>query len=158
MKKSKQALYLLLSLIVVVIDQLIKLNVVQHLRVGESKTIIPNILSFYYLRNNGAAWNIFSGQMYFFYLISVIAIIAVLYFLFNPKYKSKTFDIGLALILGGIIGNFIDRVRLHYVVDMMQLDFINFNIFNFADSCITVGVILVFIYLLFIDGKDKKKA
>ena len=158
MKKSKQALYLLLSLIVVVIDQLIKLNVVQHLRVGESKTIIPNILSFYYLRNNCAAWNIFSGQMYFFYLISVIAIIAVLYFLFNPKYKSKTFDIGLALILGGIIGNFIDRVRLHYVVDMMQLDFINFNIFNFADSCITVGVILVFIYLLFIDGKDKKKA
>ena len=158
MKKSKQALYLLLSLIVVVIDQLIKLNVVQHLRVGESKTIIPNILSFYYLRNNGAAWNIFSGQMYFFYLISVIAIIAVLYFLFNPKYKSKTFDIGLALILVGIIGNFIDRVRLHYVVDMMQLDFINFNIFNFADSCITVGVILVFIYLLFIDGKDKKKA
>lgn len=158
MKKSKQALYLLLSLIVVVIDQLIKLNVVQHLRVGETKTIIPNILSFYYLRNNGAAWNIFSGQMYFFYLISVIAIIAVLYFLFNPKYKSKTFDIGLALILGGIIGNFIDRVRLHYVVDMMQLDFINFNIFNFADSCITVGVILVFIYLLFIDGKDKKKA
>lgn len=158
MKKSKQALYLLLSLIVVVIDQLIKLNVVQHLRVGESKTIIPNILSFYYLRNNGAAWNIFSGQMYFFYLISVIAIIAVLYFLFNPKYKSKTFDIGLALILGGIIGNFIDRVRLHYVVDMMQLDFINFNIFNFADSCITVGVMLVFIYLLFIDGKDKKKA
>ena len=158
MKNSKQALYLLLSLIVVGIDQLIKLNVVQHLRVGESKTIIPNILSFYYLRNNGAAWNIFSGQMYFFYLISVIAIIAVLYFLFNPKYKSKTFDIGLALILGGIIGNFIDRVRLHYVVDMMQLDFINFNIFNFADSCITVGVILVFIYLLFIDGKDKKKA
>ena len=158
MKKSKQALYLLLSLIVVGIDQLIKLNVVQHLRVGESKTIIPNILSFYYLRNNGAAWNIFSGQMYFFYLISVIAIIAVLYFLFNPKYKSKTFDIGLALILGGIIGNFIDRVRLHYVVDMMQLDFINFNIFNFADSCITVGVMLVFIYLLFIDGKDKKKA
>ena len=158
MKKSKQALYLLLSLIVVGIDQLIKLNVVQHLRIGESKTIIPNILSFYYLRNNGAAWNIFSGQMYFFYLISVIAIIAVLYFLFNPKYKSKTFDIGLALILGGIIGNFIDRVRLHYVVDMMQLDFINFNIFNFADSCITVGVILVFIYLLFIDGKDKKKA
>lgn len=158
MKKSKQALYLLLSLIVVVIDQLIKLNVVQHIRVGESKTIIPNILSFYYLRNNGAAWNIFSGQMYFFYLISVISIIAVLYFLFNPKYKSKTFDIGLALILGGIIGNFIDRMRLHYVVDMMQLDFINFNIFNFADSCITVGVILVFIYLLFIDGKDKKKA
>ena len=158
MKKSKQALYLLLSLIVVGIDQLIKLNVEQHLRVGESKTIIPNILSFYYLRNNGAAWNIFSGQMYFFYLISVIAIIAVLYFLFNPKYKSKTFDIGLALILGGIIGNFIDRVRLHYVVDMMQLDFINFNIFNFADSCITVGVMLVFIYLLFIDGKDKKKA
>ncbi|GBG05296.1 signal peptidase II [Lactobacillus rodentium] len=158
MKKSKQALYLLLSLIVVGIDQLIKFNVVRHLRVGESKTIIPNILSFYYLRNNGAAWNIFSGQMYFFYLISVIAIIAVLYFLFNPKYKSKTFDIGLALILGGIIGNFIDRVRLHYVVDMMQLDFINFNIFNFADSCITVGVILVFIYLLFIDGKDKKKA
>lgn len=63
---------------------------------------------------------------------------------------------GLALILGGIVGNFIDRLHLKYVVDMLQLDFVHFNIFNIADSAITVGVILVFIYLIFIEGKEEQ--
>ncbi len=68
------------------------------------------------------------------------------------------FDTGLALVLGGIIGNFIDRIHLKYVVDMLQLDFVHFNIFNIADSAITVGVILVFIYLIFIADKDDQNA
>ena len=65
------------------------------------------------------------------------------------------FDTGLSLVLGGIVGNFIDRLHLKYVIDMLQLDFVNFNIFNIADSAITVGVILIFIYLLFFDDKEE---
>ena len=65
---------------------------------------------------------------------------------------------GLALVLGGIIGNFIDRLHLKYVVDMLQLDFINFNIFNIADSAITTGVLIIFIYLIFFADKDDKNA
>jgi signal peptidase II len=94
--------------------------------------------------------------MWLFYIISIIAISVCLYFLFNKKYKNILFDVGLALILGGIVGNFIDRLHLKYVVDMLQLDFVHFNIFNIADSAITVGVILVFIYLIFVEGKEEQ--
>lgn len=158
MKKAKQALYLLISVLVVVFDQWLKSYILTNFTVGQTKSVIPGILSFNYLRNNGAAWNIFSGQMWLFYVITVVAVAVVLYYLFNSKYQSKLFDTGLALVLGGIIGNFIDRVRLHYVIDMFQLDFVNFNIFNIADSAITVGIILVFIYLIFFEGKRDQAA
>lgn len=150
-----QFLYLIISLVVVLADQGLKNYIVAHYAVGEVHQIIPGLLSFNYLQNNGAAWNILTGQMWLFYIISIIAISVCLYFLFNKKYKNTLFDVGLALILGGIVGNFIDRLHLKYVVDMLQLDFVHFNIFNIADSAITVGVILVFIYLIFIEGKEE---
>ena len=154
MKRAKQVLYLVISLLVVVADQWLKNYIVTNFKIGDEKTIIPGILSFTYLQNDGAAWNIFSGQMILFYLISIAAIVVVVYYLFNPKYKNWLFDTGLALVLGGIVGNFIDRLHLKYVIDMMQLDFVQFNIFNIADSAITVGIVLVFIYLIFISEKD----
>ena len=154
MNKAKQALYLIISLLVVIADQVLKSYIVSNFKIGEEKTVIPGILSFTYLQNDGAAWNIFSGQIVLFYLISIAAIAVVIYYLFIPRYKNCLFDTCLALVLGGIIGNFIDRLHLKYVIDMLQLDFINFNIFNVADSAITIGIILVFIYLIFISEKD----
>ena len=154
MKRAKQVLYLVISLLVVVADQWLKNYIVTNFKIGDEKTIIPGILSFTYLQNDGAALNIFSGQMILFYLISIAAIVVVVYYLFNPKYKNWLFDTGLALVLGGIVGNFIDRLHLKYVIDMLQLDFVQFNIFNIADSAITVGIVLVFIYLIFISEKD----
>lgn len=156
MKKLKQTLYLVISLVVIILDQLLKGYIQANFQVGETKTVIPGVLSFFYLRNDGAAGNILSGQMWLFYLITVVAVGVVIYYLYNPKYRNALFDTGLGLVLGGIIGNFIDRIRFHYVVDMFQLDFIKFNIFNIADSAITVGIILVFIYLLFFEEKDAK--
>ncbi|WEV42803.1 signal peptidase II [Lactobacillus sp. ESL0684] len=150
-----QFLYLFISLIIIIADQGLKSLITSQFAVGEVQQIIPNILSFNYVRNNGAAWNILTGQMWLFYLISAVAILVCLYYLFNKNYRSKLFDWGLALVLGGIIGNLIDRIHLQYVIDMLQLDFINFNIFNIADSAITIGIILVFIYLLFFDESDK---
>ena len=154
MKRAKQVLYLVISLLVVIADQGLKNYIVTNFKIGDEHTVIPGILSFTYLQNDGAAWNIFSGQMILFYLISIAAIAVVFYYLFNPKYKNWLFDTGLALVLGGIIGNFIDRVHLKYVIDMLQLDFVQFNIFNIADSAITVGIVLVFIYLIFMSEKD----
>ena len=153
-----QFLYLFISLFVVLADQGLKNYIASNYTVGEVHQIIPGILSFNYLQNDGAAWNILTGQMWLFYAISVIAIAVCLYFLFNKKYKNALFDVGLALVLGGIIGNFIDRLHLKYVVDMLQLDFINFNIFNIADSAITTGVLIIFIYLIFFADKDDKNA
>ena len=154
MKRAKQVLYLVISLLVVIADQGLKNYIVTNFKIGDEHTVIPGILSFTYLQNDGAAWNIFSGQMILFYLISIAAIAVVFYYLFNPKYKNWLFDTGRALVLGGIIGNFIDRLHLKYVIDMLQLDFVQFNIFNIADSAITVGIVLVFIYLIFMSEKD----
>lgn len=149
-----QFLYLLISLAVVLADQGLKSFVALHYQVGQVHLIIPGLLSFNYLQNNGAAWNILPGQMWLFYLISVGAIAVCLYYLLKSSVRQPWFDVGLALVLGGIIGNFIDRLHLKYVIDMLQLDFIHFNIFNIADAAITVGVILIFIYLLFFDKEE----
>ena len=157
-KNYIQFLYLIITLFVVLADQGLKNYIVSNYSVGEVHQIIPGILSFNYLQNNGAAWNILTNQMWLFYFISIIAIGVCLYFLFNKKYKNVLFDIGLSFVLGGIIGNFIDRLRLKYVVDMLQLDFVHFNIFNIADSAITIGVILIFIYLIIFADKDEKHA
>lgn len=148
------ALYLLISLVIVLSDQGLKAFIANNFRIGQIQQVVPGILSFNYLQNNGAAWNILPGAMWLFYLISIIAIGVCLYFLFNKRYQKPLFDVGLAFVLGGIIGNFIDRLHLKYVIDMLQLDFVHFNIFNIADSAITIGVILIFIYLLFFDEKE----
>lgn len=150
-----QALYLLISLAVIGADQALKAYVVSHIALGQVVPAWPGLFSLTYLRNNGAAWNILPGQMVFFYIISLAAIGIVLYYLFKPGKKSALFSVGLALTLGGIIGNLLDRIHLHYVVDMIQLDFMNFNIFNIADSAITVGIIIIFIYLIFFEDKQK---
>lgn len=153
-----QSLYLLISLAIILADQGLKHFITANYQIGEVHQIIPGILSFNYLQNNGAAWNILPGAMWLFYLISVVALGVCIYFLFNNKYKNPWFDTGIAFVIGGIIGNFIDRLHLKYVVDMLQLDFIHFNIFNIADSAITIGVILIFIYLLFFDKEEKSNA
>ena len=72
MNKAKQALYLIISLLVVIADQVLKSYIVSNFKIGEEKTVIPGILSFTYLQNDGAAWNIFSGQIVLFYLISIL--------------------------------------------------------------------------------------
>lgn len=150
-----QFLYLLLSLAIVVADQSLKHFIVAHYQVGEVRPVIPGILSFNYLQNDGAAWNILPGQMWLFYAISLIAIGVCLYYLLRPKKQPQPlFNLGLAFVLGGIVGNFIDRLHLKYVIDMLQLDFVHFNIFNLADAAITVGVIIIFCFLLFFDKEE----
>ena len=156
-KQLKQAWYLLISFAVIFSDQSLKYYIKTNFRVGETRKVVPGVFSFNYLQNNGAAWNILAGKMWIFYIITLVASIVVIYYLFNLKYQNITFDIGLALIFGGVIGNFMDRLQMHYVVDMFQLDFINFNIFNIADMAITVGLLLVFIYLIFLEDKNKTK-
>lgn len=146
-----QVFGLIIAALIVVADQWLKFYVSHNFQIGEVHEAFPGLFSLTYIKNSGAAWNILTGQMWFFYLISIVALAVVLYFYFNKKYNHWMLKLGLAFVLGGIIGNLIDRLHLKYVIDMIQLDFVNFNIFNIADSAITVGVILIFAYLLFIE-------
>ncbi|WEG72627.1 signal peptidase II [Vagococcus intermedius] len=148
--------YLLLALGVIISDQLIKNWVVTNVGLGE--TIFDNsLISLTHLRNEGAAWSILEGKMWFFYIVTAIVCFVVVFILFKYRNESKWFTIGLSLILGGAIGNFIDRLHLGYVVDMFQTEFMNFPIFNVADIALTVGVGCILIYIVLDERMDKVK-
>lgn len=132
--------YLIVILLLIIADQVVKYTIVQQIALNQVHTIIPGLLSFTNLRNDGAAWSILRGQQCFFTIISIVALLILGYFLWRFRSK-KMYAFSISLILAGTIGNFIDRIRLGYVVDMFQLDFINFPIFNVADMCLTIGVI-----------------
>lgn len=139
--------YFLISALLVGLDQWSKYLTVQNISLGETKEFIPGFLSLTHLRNTGAAWSLLEGKMIFFYVITVIVSVVIIYLLIKNYKKSIWYSVGLSFVLAGAIGNFIDRVRLGYVVDMLQTDFMNFPIFNVADSTLVVGVICIFIYL-----------
>lgn len=148
--------YFLISALLVGLDQWSKYLTVQNISLGETKEFIPGFLSLTHLRNTGAAWSLLEGKMIFFYVITVIVSVVIIYLLIKNYKKSIWYSVGLSFVLAGAIGNFIDRVRLGYVVDMLQTDFINFPIFNVADSTLVVGVICIFIYLI-LDEKAAKE-
>lgn len=148
--------YFLISALLVGLDQWSKYLTVQNISLGETKEFIPGFLSLTHLRNTGAAWSLLEGKMIFFYVITVIVSVVIIYLLIKNYKKSIWYSVGLSFVLAGAIGNFIDRVRLGYVVDMLQTDFMNFPIFNVADSTLVVGVICIFIYLI-LDEKTAKE-
>lgn len=153
-------IYFLLSFLLVAVDQWTKWLTVNNIPVNGTKPFINGIVSFTHLQNTGAAWSILEGKMVFFAVITVVAVVAVSYFLIRYGKKSKIFALGLSLILTGALGNFIDRMRLGYVVDMIRFDFFNFPIFNVADMCLVFGVIIIFIFVLrtddhFFEGGSK---
>ncbi|MEQ6038468.1 signal peptidase II [Enterococcus faecalis] len=148
--------YFLISALLVGLDQWSKYLTVQNISLGETKEFIPGFLSLTHLRNTGAAWSLLEGKMIFFYVITVIVSVVIIYLLIKNYKRSIWYSVGLSFVLAGAIGNFIDRVRLGYVVDMLQTDFMNFPIFNVADSTLVVGVICIFIYLI-LDEKAAKE-
>lgn len=136
----------LLALVLVVLDQWSKVVTVAYINLGELKSFLPGLVSLTYLQNYGAAFSIFQHQQWFFTVVTLIFLaVAFYYFVKNIK-GNLWFLLGLTLVISGGIGNFIDRLRQGYVVDMIQLDFVDFAIFNVADVYLTLGVlVLVFI-------------
>lgn len=147
--------YYLLSFIIVLIDQVSKYLTQAYVDLGQQIEWIPGLLSVTHIHNTGAAWSILEGQMWFFYIITVIVAVMIIYYMQQMK-DEPLLKTGLAFILGGALGNFIDRLMHQYVIDMIQLDFIDFPIFNLADTALTIGVILLFIQYIFLDRQEKE--
>lgn len=141
------AYYLLFIVSLVGLDQFVKYWVSANIALGTSHGFIPGLMNLTNLHNDGAAWSILEGQQWFFYLITLAAIV-VLAYLMRQWRTNRWKMIALSLIMAGALGNFIDRVHQHYVVDMFELLPINFPVFNVADSCLTVGVIALIIIIL----------
>ena len=114
---------------------------------NESKTIIDNFLDITYVRNTGAAWSILDNNTWMVTVISLLIIIGIICYVYRNRVSKKILKIGYGLILGGAIGNFIDRIVYGYVIDFIDIDIFGWNypIFNLADMFIVVGVILVMI-------------
>ena len=139
-------------LLVILCDIVSKYLVVQLLvPLGRSVTIVPSLLDFTFVKNYGAAFGMMSNSRWIFMSVSVVFICLLVYILKQSYSTSKLYNISLAMILGGGIGNMIDRVFVGYVVDFIEVTFVEFAVFNIADSCISIGAVLFAIYLIFFD-------
>ena len=132
----------------IVLDQLVKAYVVQNIALGEVKTWIPNLVSLTYLQNRGAAFSMLQDQQWFFAVITLVVMAGAIWYLHKHIEDSLWIVFGLVLIIAGGLGNFIDRIGQGFVVDMFHLDFVNFAIFNVADSYLTVGVVVLLLAML----------
>jgi signal peptidase II len=143
------------SLLVVVIDYIIKILVINNLKPISSLEIIPGLFSLNYVENKGAAFGMLANARWIFIVFTIAVIIFLIIFLFWKKPTSKLLNVAFILIIGGGIGNLIDRIFYGYVVDYLSISFFP-PVCNFADYCVTIGAFLLVIYLIFITDYTKK--
>ncbi len=163
--KTKYLLLLAIAGTIISFDQFTKHMIISKFALGETHPIIPGFFSFTYIRNPGAAFGMMNTwnpqfRIPFFILMPLVALFAILYVFRKIEDSDKLMIITLSLIIGGAIGNLIDRVAYNYVIDF--LDFFwnygaHFPAFNVADSAITVGVILMMFDLFKKEYLDKQK-
>lgn len=147
--------YILIAL-VVGIDQWVKYYVRTHLEIGQSVTLIDGVLNLSSHRNAGAAFSILEGQQWFFILSSLLVVAAVIFYRRKGDLKrGSLMEFGVALLVGGAIGNMIDRMVFGVVTDFFDLQFVRFAIFNVADVAINVAVGLMVLSILIETFKPK---
>lgn len=139
---------LILAVVIAALDQLIKFLVVQNIELNSSVTVIENLFDLTHIRNYGIAFGMFQNSRWIFVILTAAVIVGIIVYLFKTHNKSKLALTAAALIVGGGLGNLIDRVFLGYVIDYISLSFFP-PICNFADYCVTAGTILLIIYILF---------
>ena len=144
---------------VVCLDQLTKgLAIIYLPQVGDSVPIWQDVLHFTRVNNPGAAWGMLSDARWVFMISSTVAIVGVLFYLLKYRPASKWLTVSLSMIVGGGIGNMIDRVYFQYVVDFIDFTLIDFPVFNVADSFVTVGAGMLIAYLVVDMINDYKKS
>lgn len=155
------ALMALFAAGIVAVDQWTKALTVANIALYQDVEFIPGFLGFTYVQNTGAAFSSFEGQMWLFALIFIVFTLAIIW-----EYRKKAMNFNpferwcIAAVYGGGLGNMIDRVRLGYVVDMIETKFIEFPVFNVADCFITCGCIALMVSLIFFNRefwKEEKK-
>ncbi len=138
-------------------DQAVKLWAIKALQGSASIVLIPGLLKLTYVENYGAAFGMMQGMRWVLIGLTALILCGIVYFLITGRVIGKLPNIAFTMIAAGGIGNLIDRIRLGYVVDYLDVnDLISYPMFNIADCCVVGGAILVIVYVLFLDGKDKE--
>ena len=150
--------FVLFAAAIAAADQLTKYLVVQNIPLYEKVPLLPGVLGLTHVRNQGAAFSSFQGMQWLFALIFAGFTLAILYEYFKkPMPFTRLERWCVAAIYGGGLGNMIDRVRLGYVVDMLETEFMSFPVFNLADCFISCGCVLLMAHLAFFNRKFWKE-
>ena len=150
--------FAIFTVLLVVIDQVTKLLVRANIPLGENVPFIPHVLQLTYVKNTCAAFSILERHTWLLTLVSAVMVVAICWLVVKKFFVGRVGLFAASLILAGGLGNLIDRVLFRYVTDMLETVFMEFPVFNFADGCITVGTVLLFIYILFLYKDDKKES
>lgn len=146
------------SAVILLIDQIVKTLIINFMNYGESVPVIKDFFHINYVRNDGAAWNILSGNRYVLIMISILFLYAsIKYFLLDENITKFEF-VGYGLIIGGVLGNLVDRIVSGYVIDYLAFNIFgyNFPVFNIADIALVIGTTLIIINTLWLVRVKKK--
>ncbi|MBE6152305.1 MAG: signal peptidase II [Firmicutes bacterium] len=133
-----------------ILDQIIKVIIINYLSLYQSINVIKSFFNITYVRNNGAAWSILSGNRLLLISISIVALIIIYNCFIRNQKLTKLENFSYGILIGGTVGNLTDRIFRGYVVDYLDFNLFgyNFPIFNFADICIVIGISLICIVLI----------
>ena len=152
-------LFYVIAIVLIVMDQLSKFATIKWLKPIGTITVVEGIFDLNYVENRGAAFGIMQNQRWIFICLTIIITLALIFYKAKYKPKDKVLNTSICLLVSGAIGNLIDRIFRGYVVDMLEVTFINYPVFNVADCFVVIGAVLLSIYILFIykDPKEMKK-
>lgn len=154
-------IYYAIAGLVIVLDQLTKWLVVENMALGERVWVFEPYFSLLSHRNRGAAWGMLEGQMWLFAIVTIIVVIGIIYYFHTEAKGHRLFSVSLMLLLGGALGNFIDRMLKGEVVDFLSVLIpviqYDFPIFNIADAALSIGVGLLIIHVILDEKKNRKK-
>ncbi len=145
-------------LLIIAFDQITKYFASLNLKNADAVGFIPGLVQFRYAENTGMAFSMLSGARWVFILVTVIACVLVLYYLFSDRCKSLWLYWSLGVIVSGGIGNLIDRIKFGYVVDFIEPTFVDFAVFNIADCAVTCGAVSLIAYLVYDMIRDSKQS
>ncbi len=135
-------------LLIVAFDQITKHLASQYLAGGKTVNFIPRVVQLRYVENTGMAFSMLSGARWFFVVLTAIVCAGVLWYLFSGRCRDLWLYWSLGVVVAGGIGNLIDRTRWGYVVDFIEPTFMDFAVFNIADSAVTLGAVSLVLYLV----------
>ena len=151
----------LFSAVIVAVDQLTKYLVVENIPLHADIPLLPGVVQLTYAQNTGAAFSMLQGQQWLFAVIFAVLTVAIIWAYLKKSFPFTKFEwFCIASVYAGGLGNMIDRLRLGYVIDMIETQFIEFPVFNIADSFITCGCIALMVSLIIFNKefwKDGKK-
>lgn len=143
-------MHIIMFVLLVFTDQLSKQAASRFLR-GSDISLVPGVLELHYLENKGAAWGILQDKTWLLLTVTALVLIVIVYVFYRLPHKKQFHFLRFCLVLlaAGALGNFIDRIIKHYVVDFIYFSLIDFPVFNFADCYVCISAVLILYCILF---------